>query len=306
MQTKSTKQNSPQKPPHHAKDDAKWIKKVIKQEHIRPLEVSKDFVLEYERRERENADRLANQVDRHISTLKTLRSKLEARHDLKARSIEYREWQKEFLPKKHAIMIGKTLDEIQPGDSSNARKSEDDIDTDINDEMMRKEYNRGLNKGTSSQELSTVLDSLSRLAELEQRISGLEKENRYDALVAAEQPGANQRTSIEFRRRRTQQPVAPNAPKGMMYQVKAKQKPAQSTSWRVNVPAAGGGSAAVRAKQMQQRGGAGKSDYGDDFETDDERTGPGIFITEGDGSKNYESTRCGVISAYRISLFILP
>jgi hypothetical protein len=28
------------------------------------------------------------------------------RHDLKARSDEYRHWQKDFLPKKQAVMIG--------------------------------------------------------------------------------------------------------------------------------------------------------------------------------------------------------
>lgn len=86
---------------------------------------------------------LSNQVDRHITTLKTLRAKLESRlvgmvvaralrlpdvtiyslpppppslsyclvcrHDLKARSDEYRHWQKDFLPKKQAVMIGRYL-----------------------------------------------------------------------------------------------------------------------------------------------------------------------------------------------------
>ena len=43
---------------------------------------------------------------------------------------------------------------------------------------------------SSSQELSTVLDSLSRLADLEQRIAGLERENKYDRLMEAEHGGA--------------------------------------------------------------------------------------------------------------------
>jgi len=106
LQTKATKTaDHLMKPPEHTADDEKWIKRVIKQEHIRPLNVSKDFVLEYEKKERENADRLSNQVDRHITTLKTLRAKLESRHDLKARSDEFRHWQKDFLPKKQAVMI---------------------------------------------------------------------------------------------------------------------------------------------------------------------------------------------------------
>ena len=117
IQTKSLKEQAvTQKStirPNYTEDDEKWIKKVIQQEHVKPLEVSKDFVLEYERRERENNDRLTMQVERHIDTLKSLRQKLEARHDLKMRQEEYRNWQKEFLPKKHQVMLGKTLDEVE-------------------------------------------------------------------------------------------------------------------------------------------------------------------------------------------------
>jgi hypothetical protein len=40
LQTKSTKIQSPIKPPHHAEDDTRWIKRVIQEEHIKPLEVT--------------------------------------------------------------------------------------------------------------------------------------------------------------------------------------------------------------------------------------------------------------------------
>ncbi len=43
-------------------NDAKWIKRVIQQEHVKPLEVAKDYVLEYEKREQQNAERLTEQV----------------------------------------------------------------------------------------------------------------------------------------------------------------------------------------------------------------------------------------------------
>lgn len=98
--------------------------------------MSKDFVLEYEEKEKVNADRLAHQVDRHISTLKTLRSKLETRHDLKTRTEEYRQWQRGFLPKKHAVMVGKTLDEYEATLPKTA--SLGDPDAEIDDEAMRK------------------------------------------------------------------------------------------------------------------------------------------------------------------------
>jgi hypothetical protein len=77
------------------------------------FQVSKDFVLEYERREKENEERLTAQVERHISTLKNLRVKLENRSDLKQRSEEYRSWQTDFLPKKNAVMLGKTLEQAE-------------------------------------------------------------------------------------------------------------------------------------------------------------------------------------------------
>ena len=76
---------------------------------MKPLEVTKDFVLEYEAKEKENAERLSSQVDRHISTLSNLRKKLEDRNAMKSRTDEYRAWKKDFSIKKQAVMIGKTL-----------------------------------------------------------------------------------------------------------------------------------------------------------------------------------------------------
>jgi hypothetical protein len=39
LQTKTTVENSPKKTPQHALDDERWIKRVIKEEHVRPLNV---------------------------------------------------------------------------------------------------------------------------------------------------------------------------------------------------------------------------------------------------------------------------
>ena len=96
-------------------------------------------MLQYEEKERINADRLTHQVDRHISTLKTLRSKLETRHELKTRTEEYRQWQKGFLPKKHAVMVGKTLEEFEATMPKTANLS--NPDDEIDDEAMRKGTN---------------------------------------------------------------------------------------------------------------------------------------------------------------------
>lgn len=319
----------PQKPaPQHTEDDAKWIKKVIQQEHIKPLEVAKDYVLDYESRERENADRLSNQVDRHIQTLKSLRQKLEARHDLKVRSEEYRTWQKDFLPKKQAVMIGKTLAEVEMQRQAN-RHAEDDadaaLDAEIQDDLLKRHAHRKANNGKaphqSSQELNTVLDSLSRLAELEQRITSLEKENKYDALLDKESLTANQRSPVEFsehkmyprlpntningntvngvnpveiRKRRAQNDRA--GPMGVVYEVRTRpggkggdpllgnsKNNNRQRSWQVNVPMAGSGAAAVRGKRQQF-----DDDDRDNFDDDNDyaERKPGVFLTAGQTSED--------------------
>lgn len=243
-------------------------------------------MLEYEKREQENADRLSNQVDRHIQTLKNLRVKLEARNDLKQRQEEYRTWQKDFQPKKQAIMIGKTLEEYSSSMISPTTK--DDLeDREINDELMANYYQTQKDKQSnnpsnrqSTQELSNVLDSLNKLAELEKRISSLEKENKYDELVALESPTANQRTAFEFRKKRT--PMNSNNPKesgpvGMVYEIKTKGKTSTQPMGR-GVPT-GNGIAAVRAKQQQQpQRNSGYANNDEDYE-DDGHTGAGVFIT---------------------------
>ena len=55
MQNKQLRESEPHAIPAHTDDDAKWMKKVIQQEHIKPLEVNKEFVLEYERREKQDS-----------------------------------------------------------------------------------------------------------------------------------------------------------------------------------------------------------------------------------------------------------
>ena len=110
LQTKSIKETaSPFKAStaSFAADDEKWIRKVIDEEQVKPLEVSRDFVLEYEKKEKQNAERLSQQVERHIGTLKKLRERLEQRQEVKARSEEYRTWQRSFAPKKLAVYSGK-------------------------------------------------------------------------------------------------------------------------------------------------------------------------------------------------------
>lgn len=272
MQTKNLKHMQPDGVPAHTADDARWIKKVIEQEHIKPLEVNKEYVLEYERRERENQERLTAQVERHISTLKTLREKLENRAELKSRTDEYRSWQRDFSTKKQAVMVGKTLEEIEaehlaqeecegpashgPGAGSSSSSKKAKVAAAVG----------------NSQELSNVLESLNKLAELENRITSLEKDNVYEKMLSSERPKVNDRTVLDFRKARQGLEKGPTA---IVYAMRPKK-----TSWQVQLPgkaAAGAAGAAVRAKQQRvmrgdDEGGTFLTGYeGDSMDPDERR-----------------------------------
>ena len=155
------------------------------------------------------------------------------------------------------------------------------------------------NRNASSQELSTVLDSLSRLAELEQRISGLEKENKYDKMVEKEHPGgANQRTSIEFRKKRNV-PEA-SGPLGISYQIRPKLT--AGGPWNVQMPV-GGGTNAARARQQQNNNNNAmfEASAGEFY---DDGAGGGTFITAGmdNGSVANDRYGCSFILSYSDSM----
>lgn len=244
MQNKTLKSVVPgRNQPQHQRDDVKWMKSVIEQEHTKPLEVNQQYVLDYEKREKENTERLNIQVDRHLSTLSNLRNKLEQRVQMKKTSDEYRNWQKGFSAKKNAVMLGKTLSEINGNND----------EYDNNKISQSKTLIKG---GQGSSELSTVLDSLNRLASLEKRITSLEKENEYDEVLGKDKPPAYQRTSIEFRKKRT--PLEGES-MGITYALRPKK-----TSWNVKLPVGQAG-AGTRAKiGNKSGGGAFLTDFGDD------------------------------------------
>lgn len=70
-------------------------------------------------------------------------------------------------------------------------------------------------KAGKTQELTTVLDSLSRLAALEQRITSLEVENRHDELNRGTR--VDERSAFEFRKKRSD---ATEGTRGLVFEVK--------------------------------------------------------------------------------------
>lgn len=197
VQTKSMKSTGPHNEkiltPQFKEDDKRWMRKVINEENAKPLEVSRDFVLDYERREKENSERLATQVEQHIHTLRNLRGKLEQRVDLKSRTDEYRDFQREFRHKKNAVLEGKTIEEY-----SKSREMSSSVAATPGGQLPP-------TKKKPTSDLSHVLNSLSRLSELENRISKLETGNIFDNLLEAEQnPRVPESVhDIDFKKKRT-------------------------------------------------------------------------------------------------------
>ena len=223
MQNKQLKAAVPHAIPAHTDDDAKWMKKVIQQEHIKPLEVNKDYVLDYERRERENEERLTMQVERHIGTLQKLRGKLEAKAEMKTRSDEYRTWQRSFNLKKQEVLLGKTLAEVEAVELSKENAGNKPT------LMSGKKAS-----GKPPSALSNVLDSLNKLSELENRITSLEKDNVYERMVQSERPSADRRTVMDFKKSRAitgPEDEPGKGPKAVVYSMRPKKK-----SWQVEVP----------------------------------------------------------------------
>jgi hypothetical protein len=198
MQTKQLKA-SPSASPSHVESDVHWIRRVINNEQTKPLEVSRDYVLDYQKKEREANDRVEHQVHHHIDVLRSLRGKLEERAELRSRTAEFREWKKEFSEKKYAVLSGKTLE-----DFSRESKSQNVPNFSGSNSLALSGPAFNTAKRTKANELTTVLKSLEKLSELEERISSLEKDNAHDRMLSAESALATteqDRLALEFRRK---------------------------------------------------------------------------------------------------------
>lgn len=208
MQTKTLKETTPMKSDDYT-HNAKWMKHVIDDENSKPLEVSRDFVLTFEKKEKENNERLTSQVERHINTLKSLRTKLEEQSEIQARQEEFRDWKREFKAKKDAVLTGKTLETI----NAFADKTQSEEKMSATNNGSRNIGSASKQKNTSqhyqsmqSRDLSTVLESLNKLADLESRITMLEKDNAYDQMERNDNSKAavaDHRTTLEFKKKRT-------------------------------------------------------------------------------------------------------
>ena len=244
MQNKNVRESTPEVNTSISDANTKRIRKVITNEQTKPLEVTKDFVLKYEESEMKNSERLTEQVERHIGTLRKIREKLESKVELKERINEYREWKRDFSSKKHAIMSGKTLASLDTNDI----------------QRTAKDTNAPTSEPSRANELAAVLDSLNKLAQIENRISDLEANNVYQKMSEVEEQRAfeaNEKTALEFNKRRATG-GGTTGPTRTVYAIRQKKVPLHQ-------------GATIRGGTKKKTGGTFLTEYGDNTRANDKR-----------------------------------
>ncbi|RHY79134.1 hypothetical protein DYB31_009214 [Aphanomyces astaci] len=126
------------------------LQQIEEEENLKPLEVTAEFIRQYEEDERKQERRLEADVSRHITCLKKLKTMLEDREDLRRRHIQYRQG-------KLALDHGYSLQQESKLTSRSTGNSND---------------------------VTRVLSSLDKLVELERRISSLEQDDIEPASAA--------------------------------------------------------------------------------------------------------------------------
>ena len=76
------------------KETAQWMQQIIEEEQSKPLEVTEDFILKYEAQQREQEERLEEEVQRHIQSLQRIKANLKQKEEMRRRTQIYREKRK--------------------------------------------------------------------------------------------------------------------------------------------------------------------------------------------------------------------
>ncbi|KAG5186641.1 hypothetical protein JKP88DRAFT_288657 [Tribonema minus] len=192
-------------------EKAAWVQQIIEEEKGKPLQVGKDFVMDYEKREKEQSARLDREIERQIASLRKLREHIATREEMRSRRSQFRTIQAELQKEKAELMQGRL-----------ATPKEQGILTTGGAEQPANEEEQITVAGA----LNTVLGSLGKLVELEARITNLETNNVYDEYCADEknshyhhrhQQRTPSSTALGFSKRRTEASLA--APSKSYYAV---------------------------------------------------------------------------------------
>jgi hypothetical protein len=116
-------------------------------------------------------ERLDKEVGKHITNLKALWKQLHEREEMRLRQDQFREWKRRNEPRKRLLAEGKL---------PHPKNSERHPSTGKKSSAC---------PSSTAGALSTVLDSLSKLAELDKRISTLEVQSKHSMYCIDASPG---------------------------------------------------------------------------------------------------------------------
>jgi hypothetical protein len=165
-------------------EKAVWVQQIIEEEQSKPLQVGRDFIEEYERHEKTQGARLDREIERHIASLKRLREQVTVREAMRSRRAEFRTVQQQLEREKHALLQGRLA-----GASA--------ADTAAETQQQQQDAGAAAAAVSVSGALNTVLGSLSKLMELEKRISNLESNNAYDEQYPAAGGSSNNQNASQ-------------------------------------------------------------------------------------------------------------
>jgi len=132
-------------------EKAAWMQRVVEEEQMKPLEVTDDFIRQYEEQERKESEKLESEVERHIKNLQQLKDNLQKREEQTRRHAVFRK--KKKMLEETPIVVG---DSQPAGDGTAGPRGALDLEV------------------SEVQAGETVATSLNKLVELEQRIAQLE------------------------------------------------------------------------------------------------------------------------------------
>jgi hypothetical protein len=169
------------------RERAAWMAQVIQEEQRKPLQASAAFIKQYEEEERAYEDRLERDVQRHIASLKHLKSSLHARELVKARRMNY--VKNKGILKAHEAALDRRQEQIKRESMMGEQE------TALRPPPEMQAY-------ADSSNLNSVVSSLDKLVKLERRVSELEAETERVAQTRLERRKGNATTSLSVRKSR--------------------------------------------------------------------------------------------------------
>ena len=188
--------NNPMAAVESRRERAQWMQQIIEEEQNKPLEVNEDFIIQYEKKEREEEERLEDEVQRHIESLQKIKKNLRAKEEVRRRTMIYRDKRKALK-----ASLGNYGSPNDPTSGNGGLPQMILVPDGINPESDN-QYAPGAPGAPGMHgTLSKVINSLDKLVDLEKRIARLETDVGPDSPVGDNHA---KRTRIKFTKRKAE------------------------------------------------------------------------------------------------------